>query len=158
VKLAVGLLELSVEQYSLSVEPLEVKLVVEQKERSQCKTWLISKSKDGKPIIKQKFYSSLPWWCGHALPGGMLIDGKEKILKSLAAQPWKSFQIEELSNFLIRKCWVLVYRVTAREGNAPCSSHQQHMYLVMEWIGSSPADTGVDYAQVATGTPQTTLG
>jgi hypothetical protein len=51
-------------------------------------------------------------------PGGMLIDGKEKILKSLVAQPWKSFQIEEPRVIsLSESAGVLVYRVTAqREG------------------------------------------
>jgi len=44
----------------------------------------------------KKFYSSLLRDDVVMLfPGGMLIDGKEKILKSLAAQPWKSFSIEE---------------------------------------------------------------
>jgi len=54
-------------------------------------------------------------------PGGMFIDGKEKILESLAAQPWKSFQIEEKQVIsLAENAGVLVYRVTAqREGRAP---------------------------------------
>ena len=54
-------------------------------------------------------------------PGGTLIDGKEKILESLAAQPWKSFQIEEPQVIsLAENAGVLVYRVTAhREGSEP---------------------------------------
>ena len=54
-------------------------------------------------------------------PGGMLIDGKEKILKSLAAQPWRSFQIEDPRVIsLSESAGVLVYRVTAqREGSDP---------------------------------------
>lgn len=52
-------------------------------------------------------------------PGGMLIHGKEEILKSLAAQPWKSFQIEEPRVIsLSDSAGVLVYRVSAqREGS-----------------------------------------
>ena len=54
-------------------------------------------------------------------PGGTLIDGKEKILASLAAQPWKSFQIEEPQVIsLSENAGVLIYRVTAqREGSDP---------------------------------------
>ncbi|WP_397443288.1 MULTISPECIES: DUF4440 domain-containing protein [unclassified Phormidium] len=54
-------------------------------------------------------------------PGGMIIEGKEKILQSLAAQPWKSFQIEEPRVIsLSERAEVLVYRVTARrEGSEP---------------------------------------
>lgn len=44
----------------------------------------------------KKFYNSVLHDDAVMLfPGGILTDGKEKILKSLAAQPWKSFQIEE---------------------------------------------------------------
>ena len=54
-------------------------------------------------------------------PGGTLIEGKEKILESLAAQLWKSFQIKEPQAISLSKnAGVLVYRVTAhREGSAP---------------------------------------
>jgi hypothetical protein len=54
-------------------------------------------------------------------PSGMLIHGKEKILESLAAQPCKSFQIQELQAIsLSNNAGVLVYRVTAqREGSEP---------------------------------------
>ncbi|WP_416676596.1 nuclear transport factor 2 family protein [Egbenema bharatensis] len=54
-------------------------------------------------------------------PGGMIIEGKEKILQSLAAQPWKSFRIEEPRVIsLSESAEVLVYRVTAqREDSKP---------------------------------------
>jgi hypothetical protein len=54
-------------------------------------------------------------------PGGMLISGKENILKSLGTQPWKSFQIEDPRVIsLSESAGVLVYRVTAqREGSDP---------------------------------------
>jgi len=70
----------------------------------------------------KKFYSSV--LCDDAImlfPGGILMNGKEEILASLAAQPWRSFQIEELQViFLSENAGVLIYRVTAqREGSAP---------------------------------------
>jgi len=70
----------------------------------------------------KKFYSSVLRDDALMLfPSGMLIDGKEKILESLAAQPWKSFQIEEPQVIsLSENAAVLVYRVTAqREGGDP---------------------------------------
>ena len=51
-------------------------------------------------------------------PGGMIIEGREKILQSLAAQPWKSFQIEEPRISLSESAEVLVYRVTAQRENS----------------------------------------
>ena len=70
----------------------------------------------------KKFYSSV--LCNDAVmlfPGGLLIDGKEKILEFLAAQPWKSFQIEVPQVIsLSENAGVLVYRITAqREGSDP---------------------------------------
>ena len=51
--------------------------------------------------------------------GGIRISGKEKILESLATQPWKSFQIEDPQVIsLSENAEVVVYRVTAqREGS-----------------------------------------
>lgn len=53
--------------------------------------------------------------------GGMRIDGKQKILESLAAQPWKSFEVEEPKSLtLSENVKILVYKVTAqREGSEP---------------------------------------
>ncbi|MBW4486256.1 MAG: nuclear transport factor 2 family protein [Trichocoleus desertorum ATA4-8-CV12] len=70
----------------------------------------------------KKFYSSvLRDDAVMVFPGGMIINGKEKILQSLAAQPWKSFQIEEPRVILLSaSAEVLIYRVTAhREGSEP---------------------------------------
>jgi hypothetical protein len=70
----------------------------------------------------KKFYSSVLRDDAVMLfPGGTIIEGKEKILQSLAAQPWKSFQIEEPRVIqLSESAGVLVYRVTAqREGSEP---------------------------------------
>jgi hypothetical protein len=65
-------------------------------------------------------------------PSGMLIDGKEKILESLAAQPWKSFQIEEPQVVsLSENAGVLVYRVTARrEGSDPYVARISSTYVL----------------------------
>jgi hypothetical protein len=54
-------------------------------------------------------------------PGGLLIDGKQNILESFSAQPWKSFHIEEMQVVsLSEDAAVLVYKVTAqREGKDP---------------------------------------
>ena len=70
----------------------------------------------------KKFYSSVLRDDAVMLfPGGMIIEGKEKILQFLAAQPWKSFQTEEPRVIsLSESAEVLVYRVTAqREGSEP---------------------------------------
>ena len=69
--------------------------------------------------VSKKFYSAVLHDDAIMLfPGGMLINGKAKILASLAAQPWESFQIEEPQVIsLSENAGVLVYRVTAqREG------------------------------------------
>ncbi|MBD2256117.1 nuclear transport factor 2 family protein [Pseudanabaena sp. FACHB-2040] len=54
-------------------------------------------------------------------PGGMRLDGKEKILAALAAQPWQSFQIEESQVISFSEnASAVVYKVTAqREGGDP---------------------------------------
>lgn len=68
----------------------------------------------------KKFYGSL--LSDDAImvfPGGLLIEGREKILESMAAQPWKSFQIEQPHVIsLSENAGVILYRVTAlREGS-----------------------------------------
>lgn len=68
----------------------------------------------------KKFYGSL--LTDDAImvfPDGMLIEGREKILESMGAQPWKSFQMEEPHVIsLAENAGVIVYRVTAqREGS-----------------------------------------
>ena len=70
----------------------------------------------------KKFYSSILRDDAVMLfPGGMIIEGKKKILQSLDAQPLKSFQIEEPRVIsLSESAEVLVYRVIAqREGSEP---------------------------------------
>lgn len=54
-------------------------------------------------------------------PGGLLLEGKEQILESLAAQPWKSYQIDDLRTLpLGDEAATVVYKVTAkREGREP---------------------------------------
>jgi hypothetical protein len=70
----------------------------------------------------KKFYSSILRDDAVMLfPGGTVINGKEKILQSLAAQPWQSFQIENPQIIsLSESAGVLIYRVTAqRKGSDP---------------------------------------
>lgn len=64
----------------------------------------------------KKFYSAVLHDDAIMLfPGGILINGKEKILESLAAQPWQSFQIKEPQVIsLSENAGVLVYKVTAQ--------------------------------------------
>lgn len=54
-------------------------------------------------------------------PGDLIIDGKQNILESFSAQPWKSYQIEKMQVIsLSENAAVLVYKVTAqREGRDP---------------------------------------
>lgn len=70
----------------------------------------------------KKFYASVLREDAVMLfPGGMIIAGKENILQSLVAQPWKTFQIEEPQVIqLSQNVKALVYRVSAqREGSQP---------------------------------------
>ena len=67
-------------------------------------------------------------------PGGLLLEGREKILDSMAAQPWQSHQIED--PHLISLCenaGTLVYRVTAqREGSAPYAALISSTYALRD--------------------------
>ena len=70
----------------------------------------------------RKFYESiLSNQAVMLFPGGLYMNGKAEILKSLAAQPWKSFQIENLEVVsLSENSAVVIYKVTAqREGTEP---------------------------------------
>lgn len=66
-----------------------------------------------------------------AFPGGMLISGKENILGSFGAQPWKSFRFEEQRVLtLSENAGIVVYKVTAqREGNDPYSALISSAYV-----------------------------
>lgn len=83
----------------------------------------------------KKFYSCV--LCDDAVmlfPGGILMNGKEKILVSLAAQPWKWFQIEEPQVIsLSENAGVLIYKVTAqREGSAPYVALISSTYILSD--------------------------
>jgi hypothetical protein len=66
--------------------------------------------------VAKEFYGAL--LADNALmlfPGGLLIEGKEDILGSIAAQPWHSFRIEETHTIqLSESVGLIAYRVTAR--------------------------------------------
>jgi hypothetical protein len=67
-------------------------------------------------------------------PGGLLIEGKERILQSMTAQPWTSFRIEEPQVIsLSESVSVLAYRVTAqREGRDAYKALVSSTYVVLE--------------------------
>jgi hypothetical protein len=54
-------------------------------------------------------------------PGGLRMEGRERILESLGSQPWDSFRIEDAQVLpLTGSAAAVVYRVTAqREGSEP---------------------------------------
>lgn len=54
------------------------------------------------------------------LPGGLRIEGREKILESLGAQPWESFHIERARVIqLSTNAAALIYKVTAHRKDQP---------------------------------------
>jgi hypothetical protein len=65
-------------------------------------------------------------------PGGMRIEGKGQILASLAAQPWKHYEIEAPRTLsLSDDAALLVYRVTAqREGQDPYEALISSAYVL----------------------------
>lgn len=53
-------------------------------------------------------------------PGGLLLRGKEEILKSFAAQPWESFDIQEPAvTSVTGQVKILFYRVKAQRKDSP---------------------------------------
>ena len=53
-------------------------------------------------------------------PGGMRIEGRAKILESLGAQPWQSFQIQNPQFLqLSTNVAALLYKVTAQRADSP---------------------------------------
>lgn len=64
-------------------------------------------------------------------PGGMRIEGRARILESLGAQPWESFQIDDPKVFQLgAEAATVVYKVTAqRRGNAPYTALISSTYV-----------------------------
>jgi len=67
-------------------------------------------------------------------PGRIILQGKENILESLDAQPWKSFRIETPRVHRFTDTAVLLtYRVTAhREGSDPYEALISSMYIARD--------------------------
>ena len=65
------------------------------------------------------------------LPGGMLLDDREKIIKSVSAQPWSSYQLHGLRVLQpAPDTGIVVYEVTAqREGARPYSALMSSLYV-----------------------------
>ena len=70
----------------------------------------------------RKFYASVLREDAVMLfPGGMRIEGRDRILESLGAQPWQSFRIENSKVIVLAEAVAaLLYKVTAeRKGSEP---------------------------------------
>lgn len=67
-------------------------------------------------------------------PGGLRLEGKESVLASLAAQPWKSFQLEEPRVVRVAEgVEVLTYKVSAqREGSPPYEALVSSTYTQLD--------------------------
>jgi ketosteroid isomerase-like protein len=65
-------------------------------------------------------------------PGGLLLEGKEQILESLAAQPWKSYEIDAPRTLsLAEDAALLIYKVTSqREGDEPYEALISSAYVL----------------------------
>lgn len=71
-------------------------------------------------------------------PGGMLLQGKKEILASIGAQPWNSYQLDDLQvSSLFDNTGIVVYRVTARrEGSSIYRALISSLYVLndqSEW-------------------------
>ncbi|HEU4655710.1 MAG TPA: nuclear transport factor 2 family protein [Steroidobacteraceae bacterium] len=64
-------------------------------------------------------------------PGGLRIEGRDSILQSLAAQPWRSFQIEDSRVISLGEdSAVVIYKVTAqRDGSDPYAALISSTYV-----------------------------
>lgn len=64
-------------------------------------------------------------------PGGLRIEGRDSILQSLAAQPWRSFQIENSRLIALGEdSAVVIYKVTAqRDGSDPYAALISSTYV-----------------------------
>jgi hypothetical protein len=67
-------------------------------------------------------------------PGGMLLKGKEEILKSIGAQPWKTFRFEDTQTIsLAGNAGAAVYKVTARrKGSATYIALISSLYVLRD--------------------------
>jgi len=80
----------------------------------------------------RNFYADLPHDDAVMLfPGGLRIEGRERILESLGMQPWRTFELTDLRSIpLSPEVTTLIYRVTAqREGSEPYSALVSSTYV-----------------------------
>jgi len=72
----------------------------------------------GQEVARRFFGSLLADDAMMLLPGATVLRGKEEILDSFAAQPWKQFRLDDMDVKTLGDCAaVVVYRATAaREG------------------------------------------
>jgi ketosteroid isomerase-like protein len=64
-------------------------------------------------------------------PGGMRLEGRDRILQSIGSQPWQTFQIEEPRSVpLSANAVTLIYRARAqREGSEPYAALISSTYV-----------------------------
>lgn len=80
----------------------------------------------------RKFYASVLREDAVMLfPGGMRIEGRERILESLGAQPWETFRLEDPKVVqLTQEAAIVVYKVTAqRKGSEPYTALISSTYV-----------------------------
>jgi hypothetical protein len=65
------------------------------------------------------------------LPGGMLLDDRATIIKSVSAQPWSSYRLHDMRVLQpAPDTGIVVYEVTAqREGTPPYSALMSSLYV-----------------------------
>lgn len=85
--------------------------------------------------VAQEFYRSL--LIDDAImvfPGGMLLKGKDEILKAIGSQPWKNFKFEETHTIsLAENAGAITYKVTARrEGSATYIALISSLYILRD--------------------------
>jgi len=69
----------------------------------------------GKEAAQEFYRSLLTDDAVMVFPGGLLLRGKEEILKSIGSQPWETFQFEETYEIaLAENAGTIIYKVTAR--------------------------------------------
>jgi hypothetical protein len=68
------------------------------------------------------------------LPGGMVLDDRATIVRSMSGQPWSSFELEDLRELhLTPDAGIVTYGVSAtREGSAPYSALVSSVYFRRE--------------------------
>lgn len=86
----------------------------------------------GKDAVQEFYRSLLTDEAVMLFPGGMLLRGKEEILKSIGAQPWETFRFEGIHTITFAEnAGAVVYKVTARrKGSATYIALISSLYVL----------------------------